>query len=103
RNNEIRRTTMLRQLCAAVLSLSITFTASAVVVAEGTPEASPTPKARMPDYLAGNAYDLLPQGQPGKLDVILVGPLLDNALPIVIRNNTEQPIDDVEAFAVAQD
>src|SRR4051794_4535522 len=94
---------MLRRLLAAALGLTMFLAACAGAVAEGTPQASPTPKLPMPDYLAGNAYDLLPQGKPGKLDVVLVGPLIDNALPILIRNNTAERLDIVEASAIARD
>ena len=94
---------MLFLLFAALIGVSISFTGFAFVAAEATPEASPVAKSKMPAYFAGNAYDLVPQGQSGKLDVVLVGPLFGNAMPIVIRNNTKQPLDDVQATVEARD
>lgn len=45
-------------------------------------------------FVGGNAFSLLPQGEPGKLSVIAYGPVddLTHQLPMVIRNNTGNDI-----------
>jgi hypothetical protein len=93
---------MLRLLFAALVGLSCALTGLLGVRAEGTPEASPA-ASKMPAYLAGNAYDLVPKGKPGKLDVVVVGPLFRSEMPIIIRNNTKDRMANVEASAVARD
>src|SRR5262245_45104578 len=71
------------------------------VGAQGTPEA--TPAAEMPSYLAGNAYDLIPKGKDGTLDVVITGPLIEGSVPIVIRNNTDDLLANITASGTARD
>jgi len=94
---------VVRLLIAALVGLSVSLTGFATIAAEATPEALPATPSKMPAYLAGNAYELIPQGKPNTLDDVIVGPLLDTAMPIVIRNNTKGALSDIEASAVASD
>jgi hypothetical protein len=53
-------------------------------------------------FIGGNALGSLPEGEPGELSVLAIGPYDGNVLPIVIRNNTGQDIIRVTAVATAR-
>lgn len=56
-------------------------------VAQSTPEASEEP---LNLYLFGNAHDLILEGEPGVVSVVLIGAPIDYDVPIVIRNNSDE-------------
>jgi hypothetical protein len=94
---------VLRLLFAALVRFSVLCTGSLSVAAQGTPEGLPDAKPRMPSYLAGNAYGLIPAGKAEELDVVVIGPLFRDTIPIIIRNNTKKPLVNIQATAIARD
>ncbi len=48
-------------------------------------------------FIGGSALSLLPQGEPGALSVVAVGPYDGNTLPFVVRNNTGETVISLEA------
>jgi hypothetical protein len=95
--------TVLRLVFAALVGFSVSCTGLQSVAAQGTPVASPEAESKMPAYLAGNAYGLIPSGKAGELDVVVIGPLLRDTIPIIIRNNTKKPMVNIQATAIARD
>lgn len=53
-------------------------------------------------FIGGNAFPLLPEGEPGELSVLAIGPYDGTMLPIIIRNNTGQDVIRVTATATAR-
>lgn len=53
-------------------------------------------------FIGGNALGLLPEGEPGELSVLAVGPYDGNVLPLVVRNNTDEDVIRIEAAAIAR-
>lgn len=55
-------------------------------------------------YIAGNAFPLIPAGEPGEVSVVAIGTLSPyGGIPFVIRNNTDQNLRDVTASVTARD
>jgi plastocyanin/Mg-chelatase subunit ChlD len=55
-------------------------------------------------YIAGNAFPLIPAGEPGEVSVVAMGTLSPyGGIPFVIRNNTDQNLRDVTASVTARD
>jgi uncharacterized cupredoxin-like copper-binding protein/Mg-chelatase subunit ChlD len=55
-------------------------------------------------YIAGNAFPLIPEGEPGVVSVVATGTLSPyGGIPFVIRNNTDQNLRDVTASVTARD
>jgi hypothetical protein len=53
-------------------------------------------------FIGGNAFPLLPEGNPGELSVLAIGPYDGTQLPIVIRNNTGQDVIRITATVTAR-
>lgn len=53
-------------------------------------------------FVAGTALGILPDGEPGELSVLAIGPYDGNVLPIVVRNNTGADIIRITAVATAK-
>jgi hypothetical protein len=87
-------------LVVAVASAAIGFDTSATarVAVQGTPTmgtprvATPTASQAASPYLVGNALSLLPPGEPGVLDTIVVGGPVDYDMLVVLRNNTGETV-----------
>jgi len=53
-------------------------------------------------YLGGNALELLPAGAAGKLEVVTVGIYDGTELPLIVRNNTDKPLERLSVSGVAR-
>jgi hypothetical protein len=95
--------TVLPLVCAVLIGFSVSGTSLLSVAAQGTPAASPVATPKMPAYLAGNADALIPAGTAGALDLVVIGPLFRDTIPIIIRNNTQKPLVNIQATAIARD
>jgi hypothetical protein len=89
------------RLVAVLFELVLAASPFGMAPAQGTPAPAATPA--MPSYLAGNAYDLIPQGEDGKLAVVGVGPVWYTQMPVVIRNNTDRLMKNIKVTATARD
>jgi hypothetical protein len=58
--------------------------------------------ARASNYIGGNASPTLPDGDLGKLSVIVVGKYNGNILPVVVRNNTPQDVIRIQVSTTAR-
>lgn len=56
-------------------------------------------------YMGGNAFSLIPPGEPGAVSVVAYGASdpMSSSVPFVVRNNTETDVFDVRVSAVAKD
>lgn len=67
---------------------------------------APTASAQTPEagarftYVSGTALDLVPEGEPGIIDIIPVGPFSekDFGLPVVVWNSTEEAVTGLHVF-----
>lgn len=54
-------------------------------------------------YVGGNAFSLVPTGEPGELNVVAVGTSVYGLVPFVIRNNTSNDVAAVKVSGSARD
>src|SRR6476619_345127 len=82
---------MLRLLLLSVLAFSLL----APPVSAQTPEA-----AKRCTYVPCTALELVPEGKPGVIDIIPIGPFTENdfGLPVVVWNNTETTVTGLHVF-----
>jgi hypothetical protein len=82
---------MLRLLLLSVLAFSLLVPP----VSAQTPEA-----AKRFTYVTGTALDLVPDGKPGIIDIIPVGPYGPRGIPVVVWNHTARTVTDLHVFGM---
>jgi hypothetical protein len=94
------------ELFAAADAASLTdavFTAFTQV--ETAPTAEPVAvetEMEVGGYVAGNAFGFLDEGAPGELSVVAAGRYEDGALAMVVRNNTGEPVENVQVEIIGR-
>ncbi len=92
------------QLFAADDASSLTdATLAALSEVESTPEpVEVETEVEVGGYVGGNAVSLLDEGEDGELSVVAVGVYDGSHLPIVVRNNTGEDLQEIEVSAIAR-
>ncbi|MDQ3692254.1 MAG: VWA domain-containing protein [Chloroflexota bacterium] len=94
------------ELFAADDAASLTeavFTAFAQVETTPTPEpVEAETEMETGGYVAGNAFGFLDEGEPGELSVVAFGAYEEGDLALVIRNNTGEPVENVQVEIVGR-
>lgn len=76
----------------------------AEVLAAARKPAATTPALAAGPGLAGTAVNAsFPAGAPGQLAVVANGPITNNTVPVIVRNNTGRTVTDVEVQGAARD
>ena len=82
-------------------STQISNLKTAVAEAEATSTAPDAGSGESSAYLGGSALDLLPAGAASELEIVVVGPYDRYVLPLILRNNSSQVLDQVTVSAIA--
>lgn len=89
----------------SLLVVRVTVTLAQASTPPATPVASASPAPALPGRAGGNAFDLIPMGEPGKISVVIIGSIptgLFKEIPFVLRNNTNRAVQDVEVIATVR-
>ncbi len=79
------------------------FTAFTQVEATPAPvEVETETQTEVGGYVAGNAFGFLDEGVAGELSVVAVGVVGDGSLPLVIRNDTGEDVENVQVEIIAR-
>ena len=98
----VERTVVVTQVIEVTRQVVVTPTTEPATATPTSGPMQPQDALHSP-FVGGNQSPALPDGEPGKLSVIVAGKFDGSVVPVIIRNNTDTPVTRVTVSATAHE